>query len=41
MTATAVAVIVNMTQPAVSRSVERGRKIAENMDINLEEVIKV
>jgi putative transposase len=41
MTATAVAVIVNMTQPAVSRSVERGREIAENMGLKLQEIIKV
>jgi hypothetical protein len=35
-TNTPVAVVVNLSQPAVSRSVERGREIAENMGLNLE-----
>ena len=41
MTATAVAGIVNMTQPAVSRSVERGSLIAADLKLNLEKILKV
>ena len=41
MTATSVAALVHMTQPAVSRSVERGRLLAVNLKLDLENVIKV
>ena len=40
MTATAVARLVCMTQPAVSRSVERGRRVAAEDGIVLEKIIK-